>query len=95
MTRTRTSGHLDAVLAALSDPTRRALFEATLQRPGLTTTELSEESRSISRWGVIKHLAVLRDAGLIQTMATGRLRRHYAERAALDPVRAWLADQVV
>jgi len=44
----------------------------------------------MSRWGVIKHMAVLRDAGLIQTMATGRLRRHYAERAALAPLLEWL-----
>ena len=91
MTKARSPGNLDSVLGALSDPTRRALFEATLERPGLTTTELAAESRSISRWGVIKHLAVLRDAGLIQTMATGRLRRHYAERAALDQVKSWLA----
>jgi hypothetical protein len=44
----------------------------------------------MSRWGVIKHMAVLRDVGLIQTMATGRLRRHYAEIAALGPLRQWL-----
>jgi DNA-binding transcriptional ArsR family regulator len=92
MTKARSPGHLDSVLGALSDPTRRALFEATLERPGLTTTELAAESRSISRWGVIKHLAVLRDAGLIQTMATGRLRRHYAESGALTGLRAWLGE---
>lgn len=69
------------------------LFEATLRNPGLTTSQLSGRARSMSRWGVIKHLAVLRDAGLIQTMATGRLRRHYAETAALGPLREWL-DQI-
>ena len=85
-----TGEKVDDVLAALADPTRRALFEATLRTPGLTTTQLSSRAPHMSRWGVIKHMAVLRDAGLIQTMATGRLRRHYAETAALDPLRQWL-----
>jgi DNA-binding transcriptional ArsR family regulator len=90
MPKPRSAPHLDAVMAAVSDPTRRSLFETALRQPGVTTSELCDQTRSISRWGVIKHLAVLRDAGLIQTMATGRLRRHYAERGALDPVRAWI-----
>jgi len=77
-------------MAALGDPTRRTLFEATIAHPGLTTSELCDQRRTLSRWGVIKHLAVLRDAGLIQTMATGRLRRHYAEKGALAPLRDWM-----
>ena len=81
---------VDGVLAALADPTRRALFEATLRTPGLTTTQLSDRVPAMSRWGVIKHMAVLRDAALIQTMTTGRLRRHYAETTALSPLRQWL-----
>ena len=89
-----TRGHfqpVDIVLAALADPTRRALLELTLRQPGITSSELADRTPSISRWGVIKHMAVLRDAGMIQTMATGRLRRHYAEPAALGPLRDWLA----
>jgi len=81
---------VDELLAALADPTRRALFEATLRTPGMTTSQLSEHVPAMTRWGVIKHMAVLRDAGLLQTMATGRLRRHYAETAALSPMRQWL-----
>lgn len=86
----RDSDSIDAVLFALSDATRRTLFEAALREPGLTTAQLTGHAPSMSRWGVIKHLAVLRDAGLIHTMATGRLRRHYAEKAALGPLRQWL-----
>jgi DNA-binding transcriptional ArsR family regulator len=82
---------VDELLSALADPTRRTLFEATLAQPGLTTSQLAERVTSLSRWGVIKHLAVLREAGLIQTMATGRLRRNYAEKAALGPLTRWLA----
>ena len=90
MSTSRGSNVTDAVLFALSDVTRRSLFEAAINEPGLTTTQLAERAPAMSRWGVIKHLAVLRDAGLIQTMATGRLRRGYAEKAALDPMREWL-----
>lgn len=91
MTQSRQRSHLDEVLSALADPTRRSLYEAILAEPGITTSQLAARTKSVSRWGVIKHLAVLRDAGLVQTMATGRLRRHYAERAALGSVRSWLS----
>jgi len=82
---------VDEVLTALADPTRRSLLEAAIDRPGLTTSELCDHAHLLTRWAVIKHLAVLRDAGLIQTMATGRLRRHYAEKGALAPLRTWLS----
>ena len=90
MTHERQRSHLDEVLSALAEPTRRSLFEAILADPGITTSQLAAQVKSVSRWGVIKHLAVLRESGLVQTMATGRLRRHYAERAALGSVRSWL-----
>ena len=91
MTQSRQRTDLDEVLSALADPTRRSLFEAILSEPGITTSQLAARTTSVSRWGVIKHLAVLREAGLVQTMATGRLRRHYAERAALGSVHSWLS----
>lgn len=69
---------------------RRAVFEAIASQPGITTSQLTSRASSITRWAVMKHLTVLREAGLIQTMATGRLRRHYAEQAALGPLRDWL-----
>jgi len=83
---------LDKLLTALSDPTRRVLFEAIAAHPGVTTTELTDGAATVTRWAVMKHLAVLRDAGLIQTMATGRLRRHYAEKATLASLRGWLSQ---
>jgi DNA-binding transcriptional ArsR family regulator len=81
---------VDHLLAALGDPMRRAVFEAIASQPGITTSQLTSRASSITRWAVMKHLTVLREAGLIQTMATGRLRRHYAEQAALGPLRDWL-----
>ncbi len=62
-----------------------------MREPGITTGKLALRTPSVTRWAVIKHLNVLRGAGLIQTMATGRSRRHYAESAALDPLRHWLS----
>jgi len=82
---------LDEVLRALADPTRRHLYGRIAMAPGLSTAQLSEEIVAMSRWGVMKHLEVLRAAGLIQTLPQGRRRRHYPEPAALGPLRAWLA----
>jgi DNA-binding transcriptional ArsR family regulator len=83
---------LDRLLRALADPTRRRLFAALLETPGLSTAQLVTLTRGMSRWGVMKHLAQLRDAGLIQTMPAGRERRHYPEPAALAPLSEWLAS---
>ena len=83
---------LDAVLAALSDSTRRAVYRRLRRSPGLTTGQLSELTRGMTRWGVMKHLAVLRQAGLVQTLHDGRNRRHYADAGRLQLVRDWLDE---
>jgi DNA-binding transcriptional ArsR family regulator len=41
---------------------------------------------------VMKHLAVLRDAGLVQTLPEGRRRRHYRVERGLEPLRKWMAE---
>lgn len=84
---------LDAVLRALADPTRRHIYELLGRQQGLTTSQLADRVAGITRWGVMKHLAVLRDAGLVQTFHEGRRRRHFREPAALQAMRAWLAEQ--
>lgn len=81
---------LDRLLRALADPTRRRLWILIRDEPGLSTAQLVAQTRGMSRWGVMKHLAQLRGAGLIQTMPAGRERRHYPEPAALLPLRTWL-----
>ena len=80
---------LDAIAHGLADPTRRRLLERLAETPGLTTGELAA-SRSVSRWAVLKHLAALRRAGLIETLPEGRRRRHYLNRAAIHPLTSWL-----
>jgi DNA-binding transcriptional ArsR family regulator len=65
------SDDLDPVWKALADPTRRTILDL-LRRKARTTTEIVERIPSISRFGVMKHLAVLRGAGLVQTREEGR-----------------------
>jgi len=81
---------LDELLRALADSTRRRLLAMVASQPGLTTAELAALTLGMTRWGVMKHLAVLGSAGLIQSMPEGRHRRHFPEPTALEPLRRWL-----
>jgi DNA-binding transcriptional ArsR family regulator len=72
-TGSETPDNLDPVWKALSDPTRRAILDLLRDRP-LTTTELVDAFPHLTRFGVMKHLDVLRDAQLVQTRESGRLR---------------------
>jgi DNA-binding transcriptional ArsR family regulator len=65
------SNDLDPVWKALSDPTRRAILDRLRTGP-CTTTEIVEAFPALSRFGVMKHIGVLRDAGLVQTRQEGR-----------------------
>jgi DNA-binding transcriptional ArsR family regulator len=64
---------LDPVWKALSDPTRRTILDLVRQGPR-RTTEIVDAFPQLSRFGVMKHLDVLRDAGLINTREQGRQR---------------------
>ena len=64
---------LDAVWKALSDPTRRAILDL-LRKGPRTTTELVETFPKLSRFGVMKHIDVLRAADLVVTREEGRQR---------------------
>ncbi|HKB99141.1 MAG TPA: helix-turn-helix domain-containing protein [Terriglobales bacterium] len=64
---------LDPVWKALSDPTRRAILDVLRDRPRMTT-EIVESFPHLSRFGVMKHLEVLRQAQLVSTREAGRQR---------------------
>jgi DNA-binding transcriptional ArsR family regulator len=64
---------LDPVWKALSDPTRRAMLDILRDGPR-TTTELVDGFPRLTRFGVMKHVEVLRKAGLVQTREAGRQR---------------------
>ena len=70
----------DRVFKALSDPTRRFLLDRLYARDGRTLTELESELE-MTRFGVMKHLKVLADAGLVVTRKQGREKLHF-----LNPV---------
>ena len=74
----------DLVFKALADPTRRFLLDQLFVRDGRTLTELESELESaleMTRFGVMKHLKVLEDAGLVVTRRSGREKLHF-----LNPV---------
>jgi DNA-binding transcriptional ArsR family regulator len=64
---------LDPVWKALSDPTRRAILDLLRQGPR-TTTEIVDAFGHLTRFGIMKHIDVLREAGLIETREEGRQR---------------------
>ena len=70
----------DLVFKALGDPTRRHLLDRLFERDGRTLTELESELE-MTRFGVMKHLKVLQQAGLVEARKSGREKRHF-----LNPV---------
>jgi DNA-binding transcriptional ArsR family regulator len=70
----------DRVFKALADPTRRFLLDQLFARDGRTLTEL-ESGLEMTRFGVMKHLRLLEEAGLIVVRRSGREKLHY-----LNPV---------
>ena len=70
----------DLIFKALADPTRRFLLDRLYKRDGRTLTEL-ESALAMTRFGVMKHLRVLEEAGLVVTRRSGREKLHF-----LNPV---------
>jgi len=70
----------DRVFKALADPTRRFLLDRLFARDGRTLGELASELE-MTRFGVMKHLRVLEDAGLVVSRRRGREKLHF-----LNPV---------
>ena len=71
---------MDEVFKALADPTRRRLLDDLFERDGQTLGEL-EARVPMTRFGVMKHLKLLEDAGLVVTRRRGREKLHF-----LNPV---------
>jgi uncharacterized protein YndB with AHSA1/START domain len=71
---------VDEVFKALADPTRRSLLDELFREDGQTLSAL-EERFSMTRFGVMKHLKLLEEAGLVVTRRRGREKLHY-----LNPV---------
>jgi uncharacterized protein YndB with AHSA1/START domain len=67
----------EEVFRALADPSRRGLLDALRERDGQALSELEQALPGMTRFGVMKHLRVLADAGLITTRRDGRRKLHY------------------
>jgi DNA-binding transcriptional ArsR family regulator len=70
----------DPVFKALADPSRRLLLDLLFERDGRTLGELDAELE-MTRFGVMKHLKVLEEAGLVVAQRQGREKHHF-----LNPV---------
>ena len=71
----------DRVFRALGDPSRRLLLDRLFERDGRALGELEIELPEMTRFGVMKHLRVLEEAGLVVTRRQGRQKLHF-----LNPV---------
>ncbi|MGH3797813.1 MAG: ArsR/SmtB family transcription factor [Pseudonocardiaceae bacterium] len=71
---------MDAVFKALADPTRRSLLDELFREDGQTLSALQERF-SMTRFGVMKHLKQLEEAGLVVSERRGREKLHF-----LNPV---------
>ena len=79
----------DRVFAALADATRRRLLATLARGSPLTTTQLVR-AFPISRQGIVKHLALLAQAGLVQAQTKGREKQYVLEPHSLQPASAWI-----
>ena len=81
--------HLDRVFFALSDRTRRQMLAQLAQ--GEATVSSLAEPHQMSLPAILKHLGVLREAGLIKEEKDGRVRRCRIDPTELERATAWIA----
>ena len=87
------SEQLDAIFAALADPTRRAII-ARLRQGEATVTELAEPFQ-MSMPAVSKHLKVLERAGLISRGREAQYRPRRLELEPLEAATAWIEEYIL
>jgi DNA-binding transcriptional ArsR family regulator len=81
----------DMLFKTLADPTRRALFERLCREGELTVGALTDVA-GISQPAVSKHLAVLKQAGLVRDRHAGRQTHYRAQLDALSPLIDWTSE---
>ena len=87
---------MDSLFNALGDPARVAIVEELAERDSqslfeLCTRLIANRGLSMSRQAVAKHLAVMRDAGLIDVSSVGRTSVHTLNRDAVLRATGWLS----
>ena len=75
----------EAIFKALADPTRRQIMDLLRENP-MTTGGLDQQFKELSRYGVMKHLGILTDAGLVTVRREGKYRWNYLNAVPLQQV---------
>jgi len=83
--------HQDILFRSLADPTRRAIFEQ-LCKKGEQTVGTLTSSAGVAQPTVSKHLAVLKQAGLVTDRHAGRQTHYSAHVQALAPLMDWTRE---
>ncbi len=81
----------DAIFRTLADPTRRALFERLCREGEITVGALTAQA-GVSQPVVSRHLAMLKQAGLVQDRHEGRQTHYRALPGALAPLVDWTSE---
>jgi uncharacterized protein YndB with AHSA1/START domain len=77
----------DKVFKALADPSRRTLLDLLFERDGRTLGELyAPLAEMMTRFGCMKHLAILEEAGLLTTRKVGREKHHFLNAVPIQQV---------
>lgn len=80
---------VEAVFAALADPTRRTVLDQLASQGPLSATQLAQRF-PVTRQAVVKHLTALAEAGLVSSERSGREVRYQVSASGLDDVVQWL-----
>jgi DNA-binding transcriptional ArsR family regulator len=80
---------VDTVMRALSDPTRRAVFERIVRADEITVVELTRGS-GVTQGAISQHLKALKRAGLVAERPAGRNVHYRAEPQGLAPLVDWI-----
>ncbi|HLR55185.1 MAG TPA: metalloregulator ArsR/SmtB family transcription factor [Actinomycetales bacterium] len=89
-------GRMADVFKALADPTRRAVLDELTAANGQTLFEIcgrlaTRHGRTATRQAISQHLAVLEEAGLVETRREGRYKFHFINAEPLNPlISRWL-----
>jgi DNA-binding transcriptional ArsR family regulator len=81
---------IDAVMRALADPTRRAVFERVVGSDEITVVELTRGS-GVTQGAISQHLKSLKHAGLVAERAQGRNVYYRAQPEGLGPLVDWMS----
>jgi DNA-binding transcriptional ArsR family regulator len=80
----------EPLFAALADPMRRKLLVNLAENSPKTATQLAQEYATITRQGILKHLNILEDAGLVAVYQKGREKRYTLTPEPLTELDLWI-----